>query len=213
MRISEILENISKHGLEGILYNLDRPFSYKRERLLNEVKNATKGMLTKKVLFYLNASDLRKICKSKGLMVSGTKKQLERRLLKYDEKVGTLIGLARDIRKWKPKRAYRSEEGYTNDLARYLENKVGYTLLGGGPSRADLMIMPGIPIEIKYAPKLEKKGERNRAKGQMSDHLEHCGGKAILVICGYKKDEKQFDQLVRRIIPENSDSKCITIKK
>jgi len=115
---------------------------------------------------------------------------------------GTFDKVVRIVKKWTPRKEYRSETGYRDDLIVFIRKELKRESIWGPPERhkiqkesgrhlADIGINNQIGIELKR--NLKSKGELNRLVGQIEDYKESYRY-IIIVLCG-NTDADKLDAL------------------
>lgn len=97
------------------------------------------------------------------------------------------------VKRWRPKKAYRSERKFQNDLQDYLDDQLnrGGGLLGGGgrnvvvskehgQANADVAVGDDIGIELK---RNLTNGQKKKLRGQIEEYRDYYGT-VIAVACG-----------------------------
>lgn len=111
---------------------------------------------------------------------------------------GTFDQVLRVIEEWHPRKAYRSEAGYRNDLIAFIRKEITRGGIWGAPERhliqkesgrhlADIGIDNEIGIELKR--NLKSKKELNRLVGQIEEYKDSYRY-IIVVLCGETDIEK-----------------------
>lgn len=210
MEINEIVDFISSDGLRRILSGLKQPYSYPRPALISLVLFASQQTKTRTLLRYLALEDIKQICRRKELPVGGTKDELIDQLIKHKEKIVTYQGLILDIKRWRPLHSYRGEQGYTDDLHKFLEEKGYKCTQKGGATLPDLLVDDKYPIEMKW--QFNSKTQWNRAAGQVIEYTNKFGC-AILVICYFYADKIELAEILEQILTPDLRQKCQVILK
>ena len=103
---------------------------------------------------------------------------------------------------WEPKRKYRSEKGFEQDLKKYLSSYASFNVSRGGRFGPDLLIDNSIAIEIEF--NLRTKTQVQRLIRRAIRHTNK-GYNVIIVLVGKTSEEKKKDiiKAIRRLYMEH----------
>ena len=200
-QIAEFLTDyVGLDSLKSILRTFELSENGTKGWLVRRIRDT--GLTPTEVLGCLSRDELTEICGYFDLPRSGSKKELassinkfyfkgmNRPLLTYGTKKGSMDVLVEDIMKWKPNN-FRREQRYTNSLLDHLDSIGWYaTTSCPGNSRADIVVNECVPIELKLD--LSTKPQQNGTLGQLCFYHQDFH-QYLLIICNPEDVEMNLE--------------------